>query len=300
MIDAHTHMLMGSPKAGQPRLRAEQITEVNLPEFFKRMDALGIEKMVTFVQEMQRVYKSWLGSNELAIDLQKTYPEKVIGIIGAEPMSDQNLFHKERLKNIETAVTQHSIKGVCITPPYGHFRANDRRAYPFYQIAEELDIAIMFHHGGGVGGGGGKAWQAPLKYARPVLLDDIVVDFPDLRIHVEHMAYPWSEELFALMKHASNVYTDVAQLFSRPTILARNLMMAKEYGVIDRVVWGSDYDVYWDSNIDLSKYFEIIERETAWLNIEANKILERCGWPTLTDHEIQGILSENSKRFLRI
>lgn len=288
MIDGHSHMLAGLA-AGPHGL--------HLPDLFAAMDELGIERLVTFVQETERIYKGWLGSNQNAIDLQTRYPDRIIGILGVEPMDDRNVFNRKRLDAIRSAVTEHGIRGVCITPPYGHFYANDRRAYPFYEMAVELDFAVMFHHGGGVGGGGGEAWEGPIKYARPVVLDDLVVDFPELRIHVEHMAYPWSEELFAIMKHGPNVYTDVAELFSRPTILAWYIMMAKEYGVIDRVVWGSDYDVFWQPPARASTYVTKVEKETNWIRNDLNQILDRSGWPELTDGEIAGILGENSRRF---
>ena len=289
MIDGHSHMLAG--------LAGRDTADFNFGGLFSAMDNLGIEKLVTFVQETERIYKDWLGSNENAVELQTKYPDKIVGIIGAEPMDDRNLFHRKRLDEIRRVVTENGIKGVCMTPPYGHFYANDRRAYPFYELAVELGFAVMFHHGGGVGGGGGKAWEGPIKYARPIVLDDLAVDFPELKIHVEHMAYPWSEELFAIMKHGPNVYTDVAELFSRPTILAWYIMMAKEYGVIDRVVWGSDHDVFWHTPVDISTYVSKVEKETGWIRTELNKILDRSGWPTLSADEIDGILGKNSERF---
>ena len=128
----------------------------------------------------------------------------------------------------------------------------------------------------------------------------MVIDFPALRINVEHMAYPWSEELCALMKRAPNVYTDVSELFSRPTLLAWNLVLAKEYGVIDRLIRGSDYDVYWHDDWDFSGYFRKVSTETEWLRSGANEVLRRCGWPTLSDDEITGVLGTNASRLLRV
>jgi predicted TIM-barrel fold metal-dependent hydrolase len=80
-----------------------------------------------------------------------------------------------------------------------------------------------------------------MEYACPWLLDDIIIDFPDLRINVEYMGYPWTKELIAVMAHAPNVYDDISAMFRRPTILAWKLVLAKEYGVINRVIYGTDY-----------------------------------------------------------
>ena len=178
MIDGHTHLLQG-----HLRRRVEDIKDINLTELFGRMDEIGIEKIVTLSQEMRRVYKTWLGSNEITIDLQEKFPERIVGIFGAEPLDERDMFNAKRLKVLKSAIVEHGARGICLTPPYGHYYANDRRVYPFYEMAVELDIVIYFHHAGGVGGG--ETYQAPLKYARPILLDDIVIDFPDLRINVE-------------------------------------------------------------------------------------------------------------------
>ena len=103
-----------------------------------------------------------------------------------------------------------------------------------------------------------------------------MIDFPALRINVEHMAYPWTEELCALMKRAPNVYTDVSELFARPTLLAWNLVLAKEYRVIDRVIWGSDYDVYWHDDWDFSGYFCKVSTETEWLRSGSGVVPTSC------------------------
>ncbi|MFC2098568.1 amidohydrolase family protein [Bacteroidota bacterium] len=295
MIDGHSHMLMGAGNPETNRRKVSELTEVDIPGFVGLLKQNGIEKVMTVVQETMRIWNEWTGNNDLIIDLQKEYPEVFYGIFGAEPFDENDVFNKERLKQFEKAASKDGIKGLWFGPPYSHFYANDKRVYPFYEIAVEYNVVVYFHHGGGIGGGGGPAVMAPVKYARPLVLDDIVIDFPDLKMNIEHLAYPWTEELYAIMKHAPNVYTDVCELFSRPTILAWYLMMAKEYGVIDRIIWGSDYDVYWYDDFDFSRYFRKVESETSWIRNDLNKILSGSGWPNLTNEEIKGILYNNVK-----
>ena len=86
----------------------------------------------------------------------------------------------------------------------------------------------------------------------------------------------------------------------RPQILAWYLMMAKEYDVIDRVIWGSDYDVFWYDDYDFSGYIKKVQGETGWLQTELNKICERSGWPTLSDKEIDGVVGGNARRLWKI
>jgi predicted TIM-barrel fold metal-dependent hydrolase len=90
----------------------------------------------------------------------------------------------------------------------------------------------------------------------------VAIDFPSLRFNVEHMGYPWTEELLAIMARSPNVYTDIAMFIEpyvgvgRPLLLARNLGMAREYGVLDRVFYGSDY-----VGDDLDEYICLLQRE---------------------------------------
>lgn len=300
MIDAHSHMLMDGDETGAKRRRVEDLAEVDLPKLFERMDRLGIEHTVSVVQETRRVWKRWTGTNDLIVDLQEKHPDRFTGIFGAEPMDERGVFNRRRLLEFRAAARDHGIRGLWFGPPYGHFHANDKSAYPFYEAAAEFDAAVYFHHGGGVGGGGGDPAMAPMKYARPLLLDDVVIDFPDLRMNIEHMAYPWTEELFALMKRAPNVFADVSELFDRPTMLAWHLTTAREYGVVDRIVWGSDTDLYWYDDWDFSRYARKVERETSWLRRGLNRQLESSGWPPLTGAEIDGILGGNARRLLKL
>ncbi len=296
MIDGHSHMLMDRDRTGTKRRSVRDLVEIDFAGLFEQMDTVGLEKIVSIVQETTRVGDEWLGTNELVIDLQNTYPDRFMGVFGAEPLDRSDKLNTRRLDEFKAAARDHGIRGLFLGPPYSHFYANDERIYPFYEAAVAHDAVVYLHHAGGCGGGGGAAYRAPMKYARPVLLDDVVIAFPDLNIHVEHMAYPWAEELFALMKRAPNVYTDVCRLFGRPTILAWYLVMAKEYGVIDRVIWGTDYDVYKRSDFDFSIYFDRIQRETSWIRQNLHTILERSGWPNLTQDEVEGILDGNWKR----
>lgn len=297
IIDGHSHMLMGGDKR---KRKVSDLKEIDLSKLFNQMDDYGIEMFVSVVQETQRVWGNWTGTNDLIIDLQKSFPERFRGVFGAEPLDKNDVFNRKRFEEFKVAVKKHGIRGLWFGPPYQHIYANDKRIYRFYEVAQEYGVVVYYHHGGGIGGGGGAANAAPLKYAKPILLDDVVIDFPDLRIMVEHMAYPWTEELIALMKHAPNVYMDVTELFRRPTILAWYIMMAKEYGVIERVIWGSDYDVYWSDGYDTARYFRKVERETSWIERDLNTICRRAGWSTCTQDEINGILHDNAKRLWQL
>ena len=128
------------------------------------------------------------------------------------------------LEEVRELVRAERVRGLLITTPYGHFQVNDRRAYPFFQMAVEHGVPVYVHQGAMFG----SPEAAPQYDGHLWTLDQVVVDFPDLRLVIEHMAWPWTEDLLAIMAHGPNVYTDVAMLSRRPHMLAWHLTLAND------------------------------------------------------------------------
>jgi len=274
------------------RKSVKEIEGFDINLLLKRLDEIAVSQIQTMPQEMTRIRELWLGSNELSADIQQSAPARIISFAAAEPLDRQDVFNRARLKEVEKAIVERSLKGLLLTPPYGHYYSNDRRVYPFYEKAVELDIPIYFHHSHNFG----SPKNCPLRYARIWLLDDLTIDFPELRFNVEHMGYPWTEELLAIMARSPNVYTDIAMFIDpyvrfgvgRRLLLARNLGMAREYGVLDRVFYGSDY-----VGEDIDEYISLLQREITYMREGLNSDMEKLGYPPLTQQELEGLLSKN-------
>jgi uncharacterized protein len=89
-------------------------------------------------------------------------------------------------------VRDFGVRGFKFHPSLQAFFPNDQSAYPLYAVIEELGLPVIFHTGQtGIGarlrGGGG----IRLKYSDPMCIDDVAVDFPDLRIVMAHPSFPW-------------------------------------------------------------------------------------------------------------
>ena len=110
------------------------------------------------------------------------------------------------------------VAGFKLHPPLQQFHANDRVAYPFYEVIAEAKLPVIFHTGhSGIGtgmpGGGG----VRLKYGNPMDIDDVAVDFPDMAIILAHPSFPWQDEAISICLHKPEVYRPVrlvAQIFS--------------------------------------------------------------------------------------
>ena len=84
-------------------------------------------------------------------------------------------------------------------------------AYKLYEVIAEHKLPAIFHSGhSGIGtgmpGGGGMR----LKYSNPIHVDDVAVDFPDMKIIIAHPSWPWQDEALSVCLHKPNVYIDLS------------------------------------------------------------------------------------------
>ena len=81
----------------------------------------------------------------------------------------------------------------------------------------------------------------------------------------------------------------------RRLLLARNLGMAREYGVLGRVFYGSDY-----VGESIEEYIRLLQREISYIKQGLNGDMERLGYPPLSPQEMEGLLSHNVRSLLRL
>jgi uncharacterized protein len=123
------------------------------------------------------------------------------------PFASINPFMVPSAKQELKRLANSGFRGLKLYPTYQQFYPNDSLLYPLYAEAESLQIPIMFHTGSSVFKG------SRLKYGDPIYLDDVAVDFPDLRIILAHGGRGfWYQSAFFLAKLHKNVYIEVAGL----------------------------------------------------------------------------------------
>jgi predicted TIM-barrel fold metal-dependent hydrolase len=135
---------------------------------------------------------------------------------------------------------KRGVKGFKLHPPLQQFHANDKIAYPFYEVIQEARLPVIFHTGhSGIGtgmpGGGG----VRLKYGNPMDIDDVAVDFPDMPIIMAHPSFPWQDEAISVCLHKRQVYIDLSgwspKYFSPVLIQYANTLLKK------KMLFGSDF-----------------------------------------------------------
>ena len=166
---------------------------------------------------------------------------------------------------------------------YEGIPANDARLERYWALAEELGIPVGIHMGSG--GPGDSYMGAPGYRARnsdPLLLEDVLVKHPKLRVYIMHAGYPMLDNLRALLFSHPQVYVDISSIVytePRPAFY-RYLEGIVEAGYGDRILFGSD-QMIWPGIIEPS--IESIENA-----------------PFLSPAQKRDILYNNAARFLRL
>jgi len=170
-----------------------------------------------------------------------------------------------------------------VAPIYIGLSPTDPAFFPYYDICEQYDIPVGIHAGGSFSGITSNNKDFRLRLGDPFLVEDILVDYPDLRVYLMHAGAHFYERTAMLMVQYPNVYVDIAALNWVPEaqiFLSPFLKLAKDYQVLDRVMYGSDQMV-WPEAIEM-----------AINNVQALNFL--------TLEEKKGIFYSNAARFLRL
>ncbi len=170
-------------------------------------------------------------TNEFAARYAEAAPERLLPYGGVHPR-----FTTDPEGQVEELL-QLGIRCLKIHPPHQVFPAN---AYTMglealgriYRRCEERGLPVLIHTGTSIFPG------ARCKYGRPMELDDVALDFPDLRIVMAHGGRPlWMDEAFFILRRHRNVHLELSGI--PPKKLLEYFPRIQEIG--DRVVWGTDW-----------------------------------------------------------
>ena len=140
------------------------------------------------------------------------------------------------LDELERASDELGLKGIKLGPNYQVFDPLGAAALRVYEVAERRGL-VLFHQGAS------PVQDAPLRYAHPLLMDEIAIRFPELRIVMAHLGHPWQRETIVTIRKHPHVYADVSALFYRPWSFYEGLRLATEWGALEKLLFGSDFPI---------------------------------------------------------
>lgn len=242
-IDCHVHVELGPDGSDQlsPELRAAAM------RYFRGAASLPTVDEIASYYRQRRIMAVVFGVDTELTTGQPRIPNEFI-IEGAARHSDvlipfASIDPRRGAEGVDEArrlLEQGSVLGFKFHPNLQQFAPNDGSAYPLYELIEEAGAVALFHTGhsgigAGVPGGGG----IRLKYGNPMLIDDVAVDFPRMKIVMAHPAFPWQDEAISVAMHKPTVWIDLSGW--TPKRFPDQLVTAIRTTLKHRVLFGSDY-----------------------------------------------------------
>jgi predicted TIM-barrel fold metal-dependent hydrolase len=127
------------------------------------------------------------------------------------------------------------LRGVKLLPMYAGFKPNSPELDDLWRYATRYGLPVLLHTGTTF------IEDAPLDCTVPRLVDEVAIRFPDVKIVMAHLSHPYEGECVAVIRKHANVYADCSALHYRPFQLYQSLMLLQEYGVWEKILFGSDY-----------------------------------------------------------
>lgn len=170
----------------------------------------------------------WVDDKTVA-DYVARDPARLIGFLALDPTQDN--WQREMQFGHESL----GLRGIKLMPMYAGFSPDDPKLDPLWQYAEKHALPVLLHTGTTF------IAQAPLAFTLPRLIEPVALKHPGVKIILAHLGHPYEGECLVTIRKHANVYADVSALHYRPWQLYNSLMLAQEYGVWHKLLFGTDF-----------------------------------------------------------
>lgn len=172
--------------------------------------------------------------NDAVHDIVQSHPDRFLaGYLCVNPLEDDDM-----AGIVEEEVKERGFRGVNIQPWAYRLRCNDKRFYPVYTKCLELGIPVTIHSSINF------TIDRTIDYGRPLYLDEVACDFPDLTIVANHGGWPWVNEMVAVAWKHPNVYIEIGAVSPKyigtPGTGWEPLMVYGNSLLQDRVLFATD------------------------------------------------------------
>lgn len=208
----------------------DRVKGKTVDEFVRMMDEADCDKVLIPAIRMfsyKRKTLVWDITEEEVLEVQRLSKGRILGLAGFNPFLGM-----ESVRQVERAVREYGFKGVYIHPYGWGIPLNHRQFYPLYAKCAELAVPVSMQVGH-------SAEHMPNEFGRPIHMDDIALDFPELNIIGAHTGWPWTEEMISLAWKHENVYLGIDA--HNPRYLEPTLVQFMKTRGQNKVLWGTNY-----------------------------------------------------------
>jgi hypothetical protein len=206
---------------------------------------LDIATPILFPMSMDEIR----AAHDYTFDVQRQYPDVIFGHwLTLDPQ-----LGKDALKEFERARAANAgFIGFAVVGQIANgCPASDPIWDPFYKLSIDAGVPVLIHSGlTGIGQGQPGGRGIILDHGHPRHIDAVAARFPELKILAARPAYPWQDEMIAILLHKGNVHYELHGWSPK----AFSPALKREIGgrLQDRIMFGCDYPVL--------KYEMMVER----------------------------------------
>jgi predicted TIM-barrel fold metal-dependent hydrolase len=184
----------------QVRIEERHRQGLTIEQYIDKMDRAGIERSLLIATRCgdRRMSTSTEIPYEYVHEACQAYPHRYSGLAGIDPTRGIG-----GLKELDYAVKELGFVGAHLYPHWFGQSPDAAIYYPYYARCAELGIPIMMQVGHCL------IYRPDCRLAtvaRPMALDQIAIDFPELTIIGIHLGYPWTEEMISVATKHRNVF----------------------------------------------------------------------------------------------
>lgn len=218
----------------------DRLTPIPVEEQIKHIKQHDIEKIVVCGGDKEE--------NDHIIQLAEEHDEII-------PVAGVNITNGilSALKEIQRCCKKN-VAAINLSPFMAKVNANDKRLYPIFSYCELLKKPIIVH-------GSMHFWrEAYMWHGHPQYLDEVAVDFPELKLIIGHGGNGFGPPVLAVAQRHPNIYLGFSAL--RPKHMAPEFIQAANTYLKNKCIFGTDYPlIEFEEQIKLWKY---ALREEIW------------------------------------
>jgi predicted TIM-barrel fold metal-dependent hydrolase len=183
---------------------------------------------------------------ERLASIQARYPGRFVTSVGVDPRLGY-----EAARHVRIAVREYGVKCIRIVPMFTGIAIDDKLAYPLYTAACDEGAVVSINVG--VPGP-----MKPAKLQRTILVDEVALTFPDLKIVMSHLGDPWIGETVSMLVKHPNVFAMTAGW--APKYVPEAILEVLRRRNKTKIMWSSDYPILpFDRTITEGRAIELPE-----------------------------------------
>jgi predicted TIM-barrel fold metal-dependent hydrolase len=200
MIDSHIHVVPPRlPGAGSLSPLLDEPLEVRAAAVRREMQTAGVKQALAM--------GCWNSPPEDPLGIGETMAlaRSVNGLL-AIGVADPTRNDPDHLRRVEAVLATKQVRALKGYLGYLHYAPDYPGYRPYYEMAERYQLPVIFHTGDTY------SPNAKLRYAHPLLVDDVAVDHPKVKFVLAHLGNPWLTDAAEVVYKNVNVWADLSGL----------------------------------------------------------------------------------------